>query len=74
MGRVKTNSVKEQRCEFCFAPVDLEEARIGPQGKGARVLLVCADQKACRSRWPATWPPGTVGVPLDQIEGGSDAR
>ena len=74
MGRVKTNSVLEQRCEWCFATKDLEKARIGPQGKGARVLLVCADQEACRSRCPDTWPPGTVGVPLDQIEGASDAR
>lgn len=69
MGRQKTNSVREQRCEFCSATTDLKEARIGPGGKGNSIILVCADQRACRSRWPETWPRGTLGVPAKEVGG-----
>jgi len=72
VSRQKTNSVREKRCEFCSATTDLEEARVGPGGKGNRIILVCVDQRACQSRWPEKWPSGTLGVPSGEVGGNGE--
>jgi hypothetical protein len=54
-----------KRCEWCGATGDLI---LGMTGDPLQEIWICANQLACRDRWPKKWSPGTVAVPASRIE------